>query len=689
MPDNPTNYPPPRYRLTDAHPGMARSEDWRADLDPVALLAIGRRYLPLVATCLAGALMLGGAYLALAPKTYTGSARLIIDPNRGVPAALRRTDTLQEKAFIDTQIEILTSRELATTVAREENLVDDPELTSNGLIASLVAHLRPTAPITDPASLATLRLTERTRVTRSGATYLVDVTYRSGERGKAARVANALVRAYLEEQQAAIRAETIQSAENLDHDVLRLNTEALAAERAAIEYRVRNGIQAGATEDSSGQQMVDLDQRWTAARDAARLATDRLALIQAARSGEPADVSRAVRTGLPNTGTLARFAQAVADADAAQQRAPDPGAAETSRTTLAARQALKDEVARMIAALQDIASVAQDHEATLRRDLDEAAARLSQQQNQLVEYRTLESRARTLRTLADERLRVQAELRSQGGSRIPAAVFASEAITPLYPSSPKPLAVLALSGILGLGIGGGAGLLRHITDRRLRSRADVRKATGLPLIGILPRLRSRKARLPDQDTLRRGPFAQGLREIRVGTALHHGDATAQTVGILSARRGEGRTTLAINLARSIALTGEKALLIDLDTQNSDISRTLASSDPAGSSPAGASLSPRFDEAFGCDVLPLAAAMDLNTGNLAALKKTIEGLEKSYDTIVIDLPACTASMEVSALATAIRSFILVVAAGRTPREAIAEALDADPTVASRILGVVLN
>lgn len=660
-----------------------RDEDWRADIDIRALLAFSRRNLPLVAGALAGSLLLGGAYLSVAPQTYSSMARLIIDPNRGVAPAARRTDTLQEKAFIDTQIEILTSRELAEAVVRRHGLENDWDLTSNGLVSRLGSLLRSSPEPEDKADIAAIRLADRVKVARSGATYIVEVAYTSSDRVKAAVIANAVARTYLEQQQDNLRADSTRSAAALEQDVARLTVEALAADRALIEYGLRHNVQPGPVDEAAAGGMADLEARLSAARETARGVRERLDALSSVRDGD--DIGRVLAAAGPGLATIARLAGVVAEARADEGRlAERPGASEVDLTvarqrSVAAQTALRGEISRTVILLRDAAGVAEDHEAALRRDLSEAASRLAAQGAHQVEYRALENRARTLRALADERLRVQTELRSQGEVQITPALLASEATPALYRASPRVPMVLAIALILGLGLGGSIAVLRLVLDRSLRTRAEVRDTLGLPVLASLPglarrcRRRGEAAALAPDEALSSGPLADALREIRIGLDLPpDGTPPARTIGILSAERGEGRTTLAINLARSLVLAGEKVLLVDLDGRHPEIhERTTAGS-----------------LKIGCSTLAI-PRRDRFSHDMGHLRSKIAEASQGYDRVILDLPPLSAAMEVRSLSQAIGHFILVLAAGRTSRDAVTEALEANTSLAPRILGVVLN
>jgi Mrp family chromosome partitioning ATPase len=173
----------------------------------------------------------------------------------------------------------------------------------------------------------------------------------------------------------------------------------------------------------------------------------------------------------------------------------------------------------------------------------------------------------------------------------------------------------------------------------------------------------------------------------MGYEMHRDQARARMVGVISASPGEGRTTLAVNLARTMALSGARVLLVDLDSRRPMISRAASADVPGTSAESVIHPSARL----GCDILPLptAAAGVVDINALSGLRARLGALQDVYDAVVIDMPPCSCSMETLAISSAIRDFIVVVAAGRSRRDTVLNNVARNPVVAPRILGVVLT
>ena len=204
------------------------------------------------------------------------------------------------------------------------------------------------------------------------------------------------------------------------------------------------------------------------------------------------------------------------------------------------------------------------------------------------------------------------------------------AATPLEPSSPQPLINLAAGLAVGLMFGIAVGCVREFRDRSVHSRHDVQLATGIPVLGLIPRLPRARGRIPlimgwqrlkngrsgnpagrpgQLPTRQNYAFVGTPRLLQGPTVLGNGDhnglsstvelASSQwtnvvseaysllltnvtfagstppkTVVITSPLAEDGKTTCAVNLAITLALRGGRALLIDADLRRGVVHRAL-------------------------------------------------------------------------------------------------------------------
>src|SRR5262249_50721266 len=130
------------------------------------------------------------------------------------------------------------------------------------------------------------------------------------------------------------------------------------------------------------------------------------------------------------------------------------------------------------------------------------------------------------------------------------------AIPPTVPDRPKPLLNMAIGALFGLLIASGFVFLIEFLDDRLRTPAQVQELTGIPVIGTIGAERPKRLLLSSNPSARAIGAYQQLRTNLSFVAL---DRSLRTIVVTSAQAGEGKTTVALNLATSLALSGKRTL----------------------------------------------------------------------------------------------------------------------------------
>ena len=178
------------------------------EIDLRAILGVLRRRIRLIAVTLLVILVVTtGVTFSLKPE-YTASALIMVDPSRkdllsaeGMIGATSGGDS----ARVDSEVEIVRSVTTLMRVIEKENLLSDPEFQPKlGLRSQILAFLRlaePTLPTGEDALNAVLgQLRNSVSVQRRGLTYLVSINAEAASPENAARIANALASAHIEEQ---------------------------------------------------------------------------------------------------------------------------------------------------------------------------------------------------------------------------------------------------------------------------------------------------------------------------------------------------------------------------------------------------------------------------------------------------------------------------------------------------------
>jgi Mrp family chromosome partitioning ATPase len=152
----------------------------------------------------------------------------------------------------------------------------------------------------------------------------------------------------------------------------------------------------------------------------------------------------------------------------------------------------------------------------------------------------------------------------------------------------------------------------------------------------------------------------------------------RSVGVVSALRGEGKTTAALNLAICLGRAcpaGQRVLLVDADARSRALTRLLGGSVAEGSAKATAQGWTLAATAFpGLDILvgpPARDALSLQTPD--AWAEAMPRLTAGYGLVVVDCPSVLDDPDGVVLREAVDALVMVVRAGRTPRRTVERAL----------------
>lgn len=231
----------------------------------------------LIAVVTALTIVVGIAYLALAPRKYTAYADMVIDTKRVTfsQSELATENRIVEDASVESEIETTKSERVAGVVAKRLNLITDPEFIGTG--ESLKQHIfslfQSSAPTPEPSKEDLLRgvigrLRGNLNVTRIGRSYIEQIAYTSLDPNKAAMIANAFADAYIEDQLEAKFEATRRASIWLEQRIGDLRKQASDAFMAVQDFKSQNGIIIGP--DGKLASDIELDQLGIALAKGAR-----------------------------------------------------------------------------------------------------------------------------------------------------------------------------------------------------------------------------------------------------------------------------------------------------------------------------------------------------------------------------------------------------------------------------------
>jgi succinoglycan biosynthesis transport protein ExoP len=261
-----------------------------------------------------------------------------------------------------------------------------------------------------------------------------------------------------------------------------------------------------------------------------------------------------------------------------------------------------------------------------------------------------------------------------------------------------------------LGILGGIGLvyLAEIMDKSFRSPEEIRRRLGLPIVGQIPML------LPDAATRQKvaatGSFdpmlftyhqprsagSEAYRAVRTALYFSSGGEGHKVIQITSANPSEGKSTLAANVAVSIAQSGKKTLLIDADLRKPRQHEIFAVSARIGlASVIGQDMEVADAvqpskitnlSILPCGPLPPDPAELLTSPRLPEL---LEVLREQYDYVIIDSAPLLAVTDSCAVAPRVDGVLLTLRISKYGRSQAERAREILNSLGAKVLGVVVN
>ena len=271
---------------------------------------------------------------------------------------------------------------------------------------------------------------------------------------------------------------------------------------------------------------------------------------------------------------------------------------------------------------------------------------------------------------------------------------------------------MTTAAILGLLAGLGLAFVVDSLDRRFRSPDDIRNALGLPVVGHIPviPMPKKEARAegeqeaPDgtpDPVLRtihhpRGSIAEAYRAVRTALYFSTRGGGHKIIQVTSPNPGDGKTTLAANVAVSIANSGKRVLLLDADFRRPRVHKLFGMDDSVGLSEVIAGTvevadAVRETSVEGLSVMVCGPRPD-NPAELltsASFQELIEVLREKYEFVIIDTPPVLAVTDPLAVAPRVDGVLLVIRLAKSARAATRRALESLDSLGANILGVVVN
>lgn len=655
---------------------------------------IRRRWLTLLLV-IGGAFALGVVLILLMTPKYTSTTHVRIDPSRTPVAGQLDSQALSPEA-IETEVALIRSDEVARAVIQNLRLMSDPEF----------APEQKGSPITDgdKTTIAVQQLLGGLDVSRNKLSYILGISFTSPDRQKSAAIANAFAEAYIMAKVGTGNNTASKKAAFLKQQLDQLSTSIRSKESQLAVYQAQTGIVTGTNNGGAGagtivdQQVGPLSSELAMAQSAAAQAEAALsaAQTQSARGGMDS-VSEVLAS--PVIGNLrnqrANALKLLADALSRYgERHPDTIAARSNLQEVDTQ--LKGESSRIMASLQSNAASARARLAALQSSVGRLAGLQANNARSAVLARSLDADVTTEREQYDKLSQNLMEMQQAANNSIAQADIVDRAIPPLRPTSPNKPLLLALALLVAISAGTATVTVQELMVQGLRSITEVEERLGVPVLAAVPREKSARPAdiLLDKPT---SLFAEALRITRASLLGVKADQSPQIIAITSALPAEGKTTTAVAFARTLALNGQKTLLVDCDVRRASV-REIVNNAPEGPG----LVEVLHGEAKISDVISpgdtnnldhlLVRAPYFSSENLFGDGKMVEILKElrgQYELIVLDLPPLMGLADGRFLAAMSDAVAMIVRWNETPAQAASSAVASLRSDGSNIVGVIFT
>ncbi|MBN2450033.1 MAG: polysaccharide biosynthesis tyrosine autokinase [Lentisphaeria bacterium] len=654
---------------------MVRSRLWLAISVPVLLLAIAFGYLHYATPVYQSSCQL---QIQLKPLRISGMES-VYDPMSG--PSWDRTDS------INTEIELMQTPEVLNRAFEELNLASDPDFMVGNPVGILAGGLS---------------------ISQKRKTYLIDVAYRSTDPEKAARIANALGDLYVRNYQDRKREVAGGGMDKLQDQLESLAKARDEAQKALSAFKAQHEVMDLDYERQLRSERISaLTETLIAAEMEERAAKDTVETIgEWSRQGHVGAVVEMLGNPLASTFRQEQLRMQMDLPELLRTYGREHSKVQTQEAIIAnLEKAIADEIESSLVGLR----LKAERAARSRQVVTDAIKAIEAELMGLDAISSDYSRLKDTYSAAETAYRkVIARLNdveiSAGTDDLEANDFlriVRRAVPNLAPVSPRRQRTLALALVLGLGLGAGGCVFLGLLDTSVKNQDEVTRCFGdTVVLGSLPRVTENEGELVAIEKPL-SLMAEAFRGIRTNLSLCLAGRSERCFGVTSTEPGEGKTTVALNLAIALAREKRRVLLLECDMRRPRLKHILGEDLPVDPAKGVSTVlvgddelrevvgqleaMPNLDIAI-CGPVPPNPAELMGTDRF---REVLEEARKSYDYVILDSPPLLHVADAAILAGAGVPLLFVVRLFRTTRHDLRLARERLQTIQAKCAGILIN
>jgi exopolysaccharide transport family protein len=558
---------------------------------------------------------------------------------------------------------------------------------------------------------------------------LVAVRFDSHDSELAARVANTLAADYVEQNLEARWVATQKAADWLSQQLTGVKAKLEKSEDELQAYAGRNGLiflhdEKGAGQNAANERLQQLQEELTKAQTERYAKEAVYKLVQAEDYGSLPGVfeNRMLQDLTVRLTELKREHAQLSTTFSADY----PRVKEIQSQIDELEASLQEERERAAAQITNEYFAAASRESLVRQALEEEQKQINQIAEKSVQYNILKREVDTNKQLYEGLLQRLKEAGISASLKASNIRIVDSAEPPAKPVKPKIPLNLAVGSILGLALGICAAFLQEHLDDTVKGADDVERLFDLSALALIPSvertngdhggihrlLENTKALSHSQNGNGRTPHSpwcrididgpqhavlgEAFRSLRTSILLSTADQPPSSLLVTSSQPGEGKTTVAINLAIALAQAGHRVLLVDADLRSPSLHQVFATQESVGlvsylagledwRAVARPSLSAGLDLLF-CGPVPPNPSELLSSRRMGEL---IRSAKEQYEFVILDSAPMLALADSRILAPLVSGVLLVVKNAAIRREQVLHAQSGICSVGGNLIGVVLN
>jgi polysaccharide biosynthesis transport protein len=657
------------------------------------------------------------------PKTYQATAVIEYDPTPTRPLGQHVEDVSDpigsywmSREWYDTQNKIIESRSIAEAVVLKLGLHRNRDFIQ-------LPKEKDISNVTVEAAAGILG--SRMNVEKEKETRIVKVNVKDRDPGRAMVIANAIVDAYIDKLMKDRVGSSVSALEWLSEQLDKQKKELEQSEMSLHMFKRENNILSVSMEDRQNIVANDI-QRYSEALTNSRLRrielTAKLSELHESDREDPLTVNN--RWVSENTTIAALKVEYEKTAAKRRETATRLGDSHPEMKALdASLSTIKDQIRSEINGLIESTDADLKEIKIKENELQQALAQVNKAGFDLnlneIEYRKLSRETQNSEKLYGMLLERTTETDLTRLMHVTNVKLVDRALKPSGAISPNIPLIVASAGLVGLFLGIGIVFVLVRSDTKLRTAEDV-EALGLTVLGILPSIdddsnkeRKKRQRAKKRGTLKeresfsvdrdlivhkmpKSSVAECCRTVRTNLMFMATSRPLTSLVVTSPNPLEGKTTVAISLAITMAQSGNRVLLVDTDLRRPRVARAFGVGKDAGVTSillGEHSLEEAIQpcEVMGLSLLP-SGPIPPNPSELLqtpGFTNLIEQAAGKFDRVVFDSPPLTVVTDAAIIAPQVSGVILVVHSDRTTRDAVRSSTKQLATVNANLLGAVVN